>query len=207
MTLSRLQERLLGSTLLYDAIQRTAGIQALRARLSPILEQLDPGTLLDVGAGTGAFVEVMPPHIRYTPLDLDPRKLERLSRKHGIRNGIVADASALPFSRGSFDYTLCTNVSHHLSDVDFGSLVEGLARVARKEVVFLDAVRDGGLTGSLLWTLDRGSHPRRSDDLVSALDGRLVRRSVERFTVRHTYLLYIGSPRASRQSVDAGASG
>jgi SAM-dependent methyltransferase len=200
MALSRLQDRLLESTLLYDVVQRTAGIEALRTRLSPILERFEPGTLLDVGAGTGAFFDVVPPHVRYTPLDLDPQKLERLYRKHGIRDGIVADASALPLAADSFDYTLCTNVAHHLSDCDFGSLIDGLARVTRRDVAFLDAVRDGGLTGSLLWKLDRGSHPRRSDDLVSALDARLVRRSVERFTVRHTYVLYVGSPGRNWQS-------
>lgn len=207
MPLSRLQNRLLESALLYDFVQRAAGIQALRTRLSSILEQFDPGTLLDVGAGTGSFFDVVPPHVRYTPLDLDPQKLERLHRKHGIRNGIVADGSALPFPPDSFDYTLCTNVSHHLSDPEFESLVDGLARVSRKDVVFLDAVRDGGLIGSLLWTVDRGSHPRRGGDIVSALDARLVRRSVDRFTVRHTYVLYLGSPRRTGQQAHGIAKG
>jgi hypothetical protein len=47
---------------LYDAVQRAAGMERLRRRLSPILGRLGSGTLLDVGAGTGSLYELLPPH-------------------------------------------------------------------------------------------------------------------------------------------------
>ena len=48
-------ERILGNAVLYDAVQRAAGLERLKRRVSPTLRALGSGTLLDVGAGTGAF--------------------------------------------------------------------------------------------------------------------------------------------------------
>jgi hypothetical protein len=45
-------ERISGNAVLYDVVQRAAGMERLRRRLSPVLSRLGSGTLLDVGAGT-----------------------------------------------------------------------------------------------------------------------------------------------------------
>jgi ubiquinone/menaquinone biosynthesis C-methylase UbiE len=192
----RLSERILDSPSLYDAVQRVAGIERLRRQLSPVLGALGPGMLLDVGAGTGAFSDLLQTHVRYVPLDLDARKLERLAAMHAGVKGVVGSATALPFDDGSFDYTLCTNVSHHLEDSDFKLMVGELARVTRRQVVFVDALRTSRLTSRVLWSIDRGAHPRAYDELVDVLRMRFWAQSVETFTLRHSYLLFVGAPLA-----------
>ena len=187
-------ERILGNPVLYDLVQRAAGIRRLQRRLSPILGQLEPGTLLDVGAGTGAFRTLLPPHVRYIPVDVDERKLDRLQAKHGGADGVVASATALPFEDSSVDYTLCTNVSHHLSDPELHLAVAELARVTRQELVFVDPLRVPRLASRALWSIDRGSHPRSYDELVDVLAARFDARRLETLTYLHTYLLFVGKP-------------
>jgi SAM-dependent methyltransferase len=191
---SSFSERILGNAVLYDTVQRAAGLERLRRRLSPILGELGPGTLLDVGAGTGAFYGLLPPHVKYVPLDTDERKLDRLREKHGEIGGVVASATALPFDEASFDYTLCTNVSHHLSDADLRLVIAELARVTRQQLVFLDALRIHRFASRLLWKIDRGSQPRSFEELVAVLTTRFADQSLETFTSLHTYLLFIGTP-------------
>jgi SAM-dependent methyltransferase len=196
-----LSERILGNAVLYDGIQRVAGVEKLRQRLSPVLDRLDPGTLLDVGAGTGAFYDLVPHHVRYVPLDADRRKLDRLREKHGNVNGVVASATDLPFDDSSLDYTLCTNVSHHLSDRELDLLIAELARVTRQQLVFLDALRTPRLASRLLWRIDRGSQPRSYEQLVGVLSSRFASRRLEILTYLHTYVLFVGAPLDSSDQV------
>jgi ubiquinone/menaquinone biosynthesis C-methylase UbiE len=194
--LTSIVERLLASPALYDAVQRAAGLEKLRRRLSPILRQLDPGTLLDVGAGTGSFYGLVPPHVKYVPLDVDRKKLDRLHEKHRDVVGIIASATALPFDDASFDYTLCTNVAHHLSDADLDLLVAELARVTRRQLVFVDPLRVNSLASRVLWSIDRGSYPRSYQGLAAKLTSRFASQQLETFTVLHTYVVFVGGPSA-----------
>lgn len=195
-----LAERVVGNAVLYDAVQRAAGIEKLRRRLAPVLDGLGPGALLDVGAGTGAFYELLPSHVRYVPLDVDEGKLARLRETHEGVEGVVGSATALPFEDGSFDYTLCTNVAHHLADAGFERMVAELARVTRTRLVFVDAVRTRRPASRILWSIDRGSHPRSHEELVARLTSRFATVQAEVFTVRHSYLLFVGTPSPSRSS-------
>jgi ubiquinone/menaquinone biosynthesis C-methylase UbiE len=189
-----LSERILGNAALYDAVQRAAGMEKLRRKLSPVLGRLEPGTLLDVGAGTGAFYPLLPPHVKYVPLDVDPRKLERLRAKHKHVEGIVASATELPLDEGSFDYALCINVAHHLTDADFELMLTELGRVVTQKLVFVDPLRLNRTASRLLWAVDRGSYPRSYDHLLERLSGRFVSEQTEAFTIRHSYLLFVGAP-------------
>jgi SAM-dependent methyltransferase len=189
-----LPERILGSAFLYDAVQRAAGLERLKRRLSPILGRLGPGTLLDVGAGTGAFYGPLPTHVRYVPVDLDRRKLDRLIDKHKGLDGIVASATALPFDDASFDYSLCTNVAHHLSDPDLELMITELARVTRQQLVFVDPLRVNRLASRILWSIDRGSYPRSYEELVGKLTSRFASQQAETLTLLHRYVLFVGTP-------------
>jgi ubiquinone/menaquinone biosynthesis C-methylase UbiE len=162
--------------------------------VAPILGRLGPGTLLDVGAGTGSFYELLPAHVDYVPLDVDRRKLDRLGEKLAGVDGVLASATELPFGDQSFDYTLCTNVAHHLSDRDFGAMVDELARVTRRQLVLIDPLRTDRLASKLLWRIDRGSHPRSYDEIVERLTPRFAHQHVEALTLLHRYILFVGTP-------------
>jgi len=189
-----LSERILDNASLYDLVQRAAGMEKLRRKLSPVLGRLEPGTLLDVGAGTGAFYELLPPHVNYVPLDVDPRKLERLRAKHKHLDGIVASATELPLEDGSFDYALCINVAHHLGDADFELMLAELGRVVERKLVFVDPLRLNRAASRLLWSIDRGSYPRSYDRLLERLSARFVSQQAEAFTILHSYMLFVGAP-------------
>jgi ubiquinone/menaquinone biosynthesis C-methylase UbiE len=189
-----LSERILGNAVLYDAVQRAAGMERLRRRLSPVLADLEAGALLDVGAGTGAFYDLLPERVKYVALDVNAGKLERLRAKYENVEGVVGSATALPFETRSFDYALCTNVAHHLSDTDFERTVAELARVTSRQLVFVDPLRIDRIASRMLWSIDRGSYPRSYEQLVERLSSRFAPERVEAFTILHRYLLFVGGP-------------
>jgi len=192
--MNSLSERIVGNAALYDAVQRAAGLEKLRRRLSPILGQLGPGTLLDVGAGTGLFYDLLPRHVKYVPLDVDPRKLERLRAKHPHIEGVVASAAELPLADGSFDYALCINVAHHLTDAEFELMLAELGRVVERKLIFVDPLHANRIASRLLWSIDRGSYSRSDDELLERLSVRFVSLQAEAFTILHRYLLFVGTP-------------
>ena len=55
---------------------------------------------------------------------------------------IQADAFAMPFAPGSFDYVLCANFLHHLDDADACSALASMARLARRGIIIADLLRD-----------------------------------------------------------------
>jgi SAM-dependent methyltransferase len=94
----------------------------------------DAGTVVNVGAGAGA----------YEPADLDvtavePSEVMRAQRPPETAPVIDASAEALPFADGSFDAAMAVLTDHHWSDLARG-LAE-LRRVARRQVLF---TWDGG---------------------------------------------------------------
>jgi SAM-dependent methyltransferase len=198
-----LSERILGNAVLYDAVQRAAGMERLRRRLSPVLADLEAGALLDVGAGTGAFYDLLPERVKYVALDVNAGKLERLRAKYENVEGVVGSATALPFETRSFDYALCTNVAHHLSDTDFERMVAELERVTRRQLVFVDALRVNRVVSRFLWKIDRGSHPRSYEELVEGLKSHFATHQAEVFTLRHSYVLFVGAP-ADRRTTRFG---
>jgi len=190
-----LVERVLGDPRLYDRVQKTFGLDRLRARVAPVLAELEPGTLLDVGAGTANFYPVVPPTLAYTALDVDERKLEGLRAKYPEVPTILASGTGIPVENDAFDHALCVDVSHHLRDDELDPFLAELARVTRRTLVFVDALKLARLPSRLLWTLDRGSHPRPLEPLRAALERQFELRRVETFTIQHAYVLAVGAPR------------
>ena len=78
-------------------------------------------------------------------------------------------------------------------------MVDELARVTQRQLVFVDALRTSRLASRILWSIDRGSHPRSYEELVGRLTSRFATVQAEAFTVRHSYLLFVGvqSPSSS----------
>jgi SAM-dependent methyltransferase len=88
----------------------------------------DAGSVVNVGAGTGA----------YEPADRDvlaiePSAMMIAQRPPTAAPAVKAPAEALPIPDDSFDAALAVNTVHHWTDVQAG--VRELRRVARKRVV------------------------------------------------------------------------
>jgi SAM-dependent methyltransferase len=187
-------ERILGSPRLYDRVQKTFGLDELRRTVAPALARLEPGVLIDVGAGTANFYPIVPGGIEYVAVDVDQRKLELAAEKFpGIRT-VHASGTRLPFDDSAVDHALCVDVSHHLLDGELDDLVSELARVTRTKLVFVDALRVSRLASRLLWKIDRGSHPRPLDSVRAALGRRFVLDELDVFTIHHTYVMIVARP-------------
>lgn len=187
---------MLESPWVYDLVQRAAGVERTRRRLAPVLDGLE-GSVLDVGAGTGIWIDLVPESAEYVALDLDETKLARLAERHPGRRTVAGDATSLPFPDRSFDNAICIALSHHLTDAQLPKLLSELARVTRRRVVFWDAVRTGRWSSRALWAIDRGSWPRAGPALEAAFAEHLVVEETDRFTVFHEYILLAGSPRSA----------
>lgn len=95
-----------------------------------------PGTLLDVGCGTGAHTAAMRERgWSVTGLDESEDQL-RLAGRRGI-DGVRGDAAAMPFEGESFDavVSICT----HTDVDDFAAVVREVARVLRPSGPFVYA--------------------------------------------------------------------
>lgn len=87
------------------------------------LEMVSPSageTVLDVGSGTGRFLEMLnarSPGFDLMGVDLSPRMLSVARDRLGNRALLaVADAEKLPFPDASFDWVISTSMFHYLSN-------------------------------------------------------------------------------------------
>jgi SAM-dependent methyltransferase len=190
----------------YDTVQRLAGAAVVFERLRSVLAEADGGVVLDAGAGTGRLREALPRSSRYLWLDTDRRKLAGFAAKSDA--AILGDATRIPLKDDSVDWAVSVGVSHHLDDDELGQMLAELARVARRRVVFLDAVVTPSLKSRGLWRYDRGRHPRRADDLKSALAVRLEVLDEQEFSTIHRYVLIRARPlHAARDDQKRAPSG
>lgn len=195
MTVAAALTSLLTGPRVYDLVQNAAGAAAVRRRLAPHVRSFARSRVLDVGAGTGGYIGTVPDSAEYVALDLDPLKLARLTAKHPRVTTVVGDAARLEFPAGSFDHALVMMLAHHLDDDGLEGLVEGLRRIVRGTVVFVDPLRSPALRSRLLWAIDRGSFPRSADELRSALGRGFTFDHEERFRIHHAYYLCVARPR------------
>lgn len=194
--LARASHWLAAKPWVYDRVQRLAGLDAVRRHLRPRLAETAGGTVLDVGAGTGLYLACLPPSARYIWLDNDLQKLQ------GFRDPLAAtprallgDAVCLGLRDRSVDYATCTNVTHHLDDAQLSRCLDELARVVRRKLILHDAVSSPRRVSRLLWSCDRGSHPRSRETLVEACRRRFDIEDVETYSTYHEYLLLVAVPR------------
>ena len=188
--------RVVGDPRLYDGVQRLFGLEQTRRRLRPLLANTAGRLVLDVGAGTGLAVPVLPRSARYVWLDNDADKLRGARAAGGGLRGMLGDATRLGLRDLSVDVALCFAMSHHLDDAELEAMLTELARVVRERLVFLDAVLVPGSTRSrLMWAIDRGQHPRTLSALRAALERRFTISTLEEYTVYHRYLLCTGALR------------
>ncbi|MGA5299374.1 class I SAM-dependent methyltransferase [Nucisporomicrobium flavum] len=89
----------------------------------PLLEEVMSSepfgrTALDVGIGTGAYVDLNESHTgRLLGVDISSGMLRELRRLHPGASGVVANATALPFRDGTIDRISANRVLSHVPDL------------------------------------------------------------------------------------------
>lgn len=82
--------------------------------------------------------------VQVVGIDLHPRTAE-LARRQGPCEKLVilrADARALPFAPGSFDYAICSLFLHHLDDDQVVHVLREMDRVATRGIIVADLLRN-----------------------------------------------------------------
>jgi len=199
--LRRLSDTLTFSPKIYDRIQYLAGFPAIIPLLNPYLSEIAGRSLLDVGAGTGLYMPLFPPTTRYIWSDIDPKKFEgfrsrELTRSSENTYGIMSDSTMIALGDKTVDFALCAALSHHLADEVLALLFKELARVVRKKLIFIDAVKSPKLLSKMLWAIDRGAFPRKEASLRSAIERYFDIESLKPYKVYHQYIMCVGTPKA-----------
>ncbi len=110
-------------------------------------------TLLDVGTGTGVYVDPVRrtlPNVRYIGLD---RSFGMLENHPDQPHVIVGDALALPFPNATFDVVMANYMLHHVSDVE-GAIRE-LKRVLKPKGVLVTATNSAATMPELNFLFQR----------------------------------------------------
>jgi SAM-dependent methyltransferase len=140
-----------------EELRRFYGNAALypfyRLRLTEYVGRLlpdGPCALLDVGAGDGSLglaFQTFRPQTTMVGLEVAVRTATR----PGARI-LPFDGRAIPFTDGSFDVALLSNVLHHASDAD--ALMREVRRVTRKRIIVKDHLSSGRIDDLKLAALD-----------------------------------------------------
>ena len=194
--LIRLLHKLASQPVVYDWIQRLAGVDQIYARVAPHLRvSAARPTILDVGGGTGTMRRFFPADSQYICMDIEMPKLRGFRTKSRDGLAVLCDATKMSFRDGFADALICTSVAHHLTDDMLEVVLRESVRVLKPggQLFFLDPIADPNRPiGRMIWKLDRGSHPRAADTLRNALDRSFNVVRWEQFAVYHAYVFAIG---------------
>ncbi|MBA3671404.1 MAG: class I SAM-dependent methyltransferase [Gemmatimonadaceae bacterium] len=201
--LLRAVHRLVALPWVYDLTQRLTGAAFVRRRVSGVIgRQSGEGVVLDVGGGTAVNRRYWPSTWMMVCLDNDKQKFSRPAERSIVR--VLGDATSVPLRDGAADAVICTCVTHHLDAEQLHAALHEASRVLAQEgrLVLLDAIESRrNLMSRMLWSLDRGAHPRAASFLQQAIAEHFDVERVETFTVLHRYLLIV----ARRRAQDAGS--
>ncbi len=110
-------------------------------------KQLRHARILDVGAGDGRMAARLKSELAARNIHVDIQTLDRrVSRFRGANSidgvrPVAADALALPFRPGSFDFVMCNLFLHHFSGSAAEKLLRSLCLPARHAVLVNDLER------------------------------------------------------------------
>jgi ubiquinone/menaquinone biosynthesis C-methylase UbiE len=159
-------------------------------RVLGILKGLQPGSLLDIGSGRGAFLWPLLDSFSWLPItsvDLLDRRVEDILAvgRGGIEHltTVKADATRLPFPAARFDVVTALEVLEHIPDA--AAALAEIARVAQRAVV-----------------LSVPSHPDDNPEHIHLFDARtltaiLQQAGIDRVNVTHVrnHMIVVGTHR------------
>lgn len=161
---------------IYEAVQHLLGARAARRRFAR--DYLPPqarAKVLDIGCGTGSFLDDLPSDVEYTGFDVNARYVAAASARYEGRARFIHArvGDELPLSPATFDIAMARAVMHHLDDAGVRALLETARRYLRPGAVFvsIDPALHAGqsLVSRLLVSADRGQNvrtPERYTELV-----------------------------------------
>jgi ubiquinone/menaquinone biosynthesis C-methylase UbiE len=170
---------------IYDLIQTALGVKFLYRRIQKVLEaNAGYRDVLDLGGGTGRVQTLLDSSCNYYCLDNEEPKLLQF-RKRNLQG---------------MDLVVCIAVSHHLSDPQLQRMLRETTRILRSggRLIFYDPLwASKWIPGRILWSLDRGSHPRAKVTLLKIVAEHLRIVHQEEFRLAHDYLLLVASKMGS----------
>ncbi len=138
------------------------GARPLKRTLLPRLGRWsEPRRVLDLGTGTGAVAEDLARSaakrgapLKVVGLDLKLRHLV-IGRKSGsVQHRVVADAAALPFRDGAFEWSFSTLFFHHFEAESNLKILGEMRRVSRSGAAVVD-LRPSRLAPALLLLIQK----------------------------------------------------
>ena len=131
-----------------------------------------PGTVLDVGCGTGVYAPHFKPEC-YTGVDISAPYIDAASAKFPDHRFQVMDAMDLKFEDHQFDAAFISGVLHHLCDQDAEKLLQEIRRVVHPKgriVIWEDIPAAAwNVVGHLIHALDLGRHIRSPDQYLKLI--------------------------------------
>lgn len=97
----------------YEIAYKKNGISS---KLIDLVLSTNAGKVLEVGCGTGHWLEVLHQYADVVGVDLSFGMLHKAAKSLGIKTLIRADAGDLPFPDNYFDMVFCVNAVHHFID-------------------------------------------------------------------------------------------
>jgi cyclopropane fatty-acyl-phospholipid synthase-like methyltransferase len=202
----------LSSAAVYQGLQDLLGGRRFQRRL--VTAHVAPAAgmrLLDIGCGTGAILEHVPPGVDYHGFDLSTRYVAAARRRWGERGHFwqasVADAPRL--AAGRFERAIAIGVLHHLDDGEARALT-GFAAAALTDDGAL-VTYDPAITAATSWPArflierDRGQHVRNPDQYAA-----LLRTGFDEVSIvpvaHHLRIPYTGCILTARRPRRAGAA-
>lgn len=140
-------------------------------------------SVLDVGAGSGELLRTIAKFARQkklnfnlTGLELNPRSAESIleeSKDFTEIKGVRGDALMLPFEDDSFDYSISSLFTHHLTKSQILTSLSEMSRVSRRKIFVIDLHRNPAAYGlyKAFCTAFRISRMVREDGSLSILRG------------------------------------
>jgi ubiquinone/menaquinone biosynthesis C-methylase UbiE len=118
--------------------------------------------VLEIGAGSGSVAQQLlsaAPELAWTAIDIDPHMTRAAATRLGEFAGAsvkTADATAMPFSDGSFDSVVSCLMLHHI--IDWERAVAEVARVLRPGGIFVGYDLTRTRLATLFHRLDGSPH-------------------------------------------------
>jgi ubiquinone/menaquinone biosynthesis C-methylase UbiE len=108
----------------YDKRYRSAyKPEGIAAKLVELIKDVGAVNVLEVGCGTGYWLDILQGQTRVLGIDMSFGMLRKAAEHQGRFSLIRGDASLLPFREKSFDMVFCVNALHHFAN-PLGFIIE-----------------------------------------------------------------------------------